>query len=155
MPTQSHTPMKYRERFSPEWSPTTGLYPTSSERNVQTPSFTSIQWVVTPKNPFFIASAIHPSLVVDTFPGANSYKVSSSFRVTESESVPQRKIITYQYVFFNHSTNLLWMYVLTSCALGISFFVVAGLIATSVLWYIASLGSLRDYRVLAHDRIYP
>ena len=57
------------------------------------------------------------------------------------------------FISLSHSTNLLWIYMLTSCALGISFFIV-GLIATSLLWNIALLCNLRDCEVLAHNLAY-
>jgi hypothetical protein len=70
IPTRSHKPTKYRPRFQPLCSPDTPWNPTTSERKLHFPFFTSIQWAVIPRNDAFVLSAVQPSAVDDTLPGA-------------------------------------------------------------------------------------
>ncbi len=70
IPTRSINPTAYLPKFSPLWTPDKALNPTTSALSFHLLSFTSIQCAVIPRNPVFVVSADHPSMVIDTFPGA-------------------------------------------------------------------------------------
>jgi len=70
IPTWSQRPTKYFPRFSPLCSSEIGWNPTTSACNFHLSSLTLIQWVVMPRNPPLVLSAVHPSLIVAIFPGA-------------------------------------------------------------------------------------
>ena len=125
IPTRSHKPTIYRPKFHPLWSPDIGLNPTTSDLSFHIPSFTSIQWAVIPKNDAFVVSALHPSAVREIFPGAplNSLSKSHGHCLKKLTNISL-------FLFFNHFTNWLWIYVVTLWVLGISLRTAFGFIAT-------------------------
>jgi hypothetical protein len=97
MPMRSQSPRKYRPRLFPACVPCSRRNPTTSDRRVQASvlASTSIQCAVIPRYPALVVSAVQPSAVVDTFPGAD-YKLVSTDLVWEVGF--HRK--SYLYLFF-------------------------------------------------------
>lgn len=70
MPTRSVKPNKYFPIFSPPWFPDKPRNANTSALSTHFVSTTSIQCPVTPMNASLVVSAVQPSEVTETFPGA-------------------------------------------------------------------------------------
>ena len=89
-------------------------------------SFTSIQCVVTPKKDVFELSAVQQSVVHDTLPGASC--VQFAWVMWYLISILLTIILCFSSCM--NLTNSLWIYVVTSWALGMSWHVACGCINT-------------------------
>lgn len=142
--THLHTPTKYCPRFPPLCSPDTGRNPITSDLNLHLPSFTSIQWAVTPRNDAFVVSTDQQSAVVETKPGAawsiwkvSLYVFNETFFDFTSISV---------LVSSSHWTNLLCRWFKILWVVGKLCLVLFGLMATKQLRNAILFATASDYR---------